>query len=169
MKFNVDKSTITEGDIVEVTWDCTGADNVSLYIDNGFKKSNIPLELMGSKRFRLNRSKGKTIITIEAEVKGKKHHAQAKVKVKPIAVTQSETVYENGKSGFWQGLKYKFKNMFSNLRLKWSHLPHKKKVALAILLGILVVALLSPLLPVLFGIGIILLIVYLVIVLLRRN
>ena len=65
MTFTTDRTTVTEGEIVEVRWDCPGAESVDLTIDNGYKTSVIPLEIGGSKRFRLHRSKGRTrLITL---------------------------------------------------------------------------------------------------------
>ena len=169
MDFKVDRSSVVEGDIVEVSWNCNGADSVSLFIDNGYKKSNIPLtELVGSKRFRLHRSKGKTVLTLEVIKKGRKQHYQVKVKVKPIEVTPSETVYANGKSGFWEGWKQKFKEARNNWRMNWSQLSPKKQMAFKLLGLILVGSILGLLFPVLLGIGMIFILVYLIIVLLRR-
>ena len=64
MTFNIDRRTVTEGDVVELTWQCDGAESVTLTIDNGYRQTDIPLEISGTKRFRLNRSKGRTHLTI---------------------------------------------------------------------------------------------------------
>ena len=60
MTFEVDRTSVVEGDIVEITWDCSGADRVELKIDNGFKATVLPLETAGSKRFHHRRRKGRT-------------------------------------------------------------------------------------------------------------
>ena len=37
MIFNIDRRTVTEGDVVELTWQCDGAESVTLTIDNGYR------------------------------------------------------------------------------------------------------------------------------------
>ena len=96
MTFDVDRTSVTEGDIVEIKWDCTGADRVELKIDNGFKATVLPLETAGSKRFRLHRSKGRTALTITAWKDGKHGSKTLKVKVKEMPTTHAETVDQNG-------------------------------------------------------------------------
>ena len=80
MTFDVDRTSVTEGDIVEIKWDCTGADRVELKIDNGFKATVLLLDIVGSKRFRLHRSKGRTSLTITAWKDGK--HGSKTLKIK---------------------------------------------------------------------------------------
>ena len=36
IELSVDKTTVTEGDIVEMRWSCQNADSVELTLDNGF-------------------------------------------------------------------------------------------------------------------------------------
>ena len=49
MTFDIDRHTVTEGDVVEVKWQCAEAENVVLTLDNGFRSTDIPLENTGSK------------------------------------------------------------------------------------------------------------------------
>ena len=51
---SVDKTKVTEGDVVEMTWSCFAAEKVQLILDNGYKSSTIDVEPSGSKKFRLN-------------------------------------------------------------------------------------------------------------------
>lgn len=96
MIFETDRQAVEEGGIVEVQWDCHEADRVELTIDNGFKQTVIPLELQGSKRFRLHRSKGRTRLTVTAYV-GEKHYSKTiKVRVTDIPTVQAEEVDRNG-------------------------------------------------------------------------
>ena len=37
MIFTADRTSLAEGDIIGITWDCSGADSVNLTIDNGYK------------------------------------------------------------------------------------------------------------------------------------
>ena len=75
-------------------WDCTGADRVELKIDNGYKASVLNLEISGTKRFRLNRSKGRTALTITAWKDGKHGSKTLKVKVKEIPATQGASILD---------------------------------------------------------------------------
>ena len=71
MIFEIDKRTVTEGDVVQLNWQCLGAEKAELIIDNGFRTSIIPVETVGTKRFRLNRSKGRTQLTMAVDIDGK--------------------------------------------------------------------------------------------------
>ena len=71
MIFTTDRTTLTEGEVIVINWNCLEAERVELRIDNGYKATVLPLELCGNKRFRLNRSKGRTSLTITARVNGK--------------------------------------------------------------------------------------------------
>ena len=53
MIFTADRTSLAEGDIIGITWDCSGADSVNLTIDNGYKASSMALTVAGNKRFRL--------------------------------------------------------------------------------------------------------------------
>ncbi len=141
MTFEVDRTTVTEGDIVEIKWDCTGADRVELTIDNGYKATVLPLDISGTKRFRLNRSKGRTALTITAW-KGEQHGSKTlKVKVVEIPTTHAETVDSqehtmNASQQWWQKMKQ-----------RTQMLPPEKRTAMraaSILAATLLLAMLSP-------------------------
>ena len=70
MIFTTDRTSLTEGEVITINWDCKSAERTELTIDNGYKATIIPLEVTGEKRFRLNRSKGRTRLTITAWVNG---------------------------------------------------------------------------------------------------
>ena len=92
MTFNIDRRTVTEGDVVELTWQCDGAESVTLTIDNGYRSTDIPLEISGTKRFRLNRSKGRTHLTIAVTMAGKVYRKKIDVRVKKMPTVRAETV-----------------------------------------------------------------------------
>ena len=48
MTFDIDRRTVTEGDVVEVKWQCDEAESVKLTIDNGYRSTDIPLETSGN-------------------------------------------------------------------------------------------------------------------------
>ena len=162
MTFDVDRTTVTEGDVVEVRWDWSGADRVELKIDNGYKASVLPLDITGTKRFRLNRSKGRTALTITAWKDGKHGSKTIKVRVKEMPTTHAETVDEKGRT-------------MGNLRQWWQQqkprlqaMPADKRIAMRILTLLGAILLVSLLLPAFLGIGLIALIIYLCYILWKK-
>ena len=97
MIFEIDRHTVTEGDVVEVKWDCTGSEQTVLTLDNGFRATEIPLEPSGTKRFRLNRSKGRTHLTIAVTMGGKTYRKKIAVRVKKMPTMKAETVDHRGR------------------------------------------------------------------------
>ena len=162
MTFDVDRTVVNEGDIVEVRWNCTGAERVELKIDNGFKASVIELEITGTKRFRLNRSKGRTSLTITAWKDGHHGSKTLKVRVKEIPVTQAETVDDKGRHvGSLQ-------EQWQLLRQRWKAMPSDKRIASRVSLILCGILLVGMLIPSLFMIGLLGLLIYLAYVVLKR-
>ena len=171
MTFTTDKSVVTEGDIVEVRWECPGADSAELTIDNGYKATTLPLPLSGSKRFRLHRSKGRTRLIITATVEGKKFSKTLKVKVKEIPVTKAETVDHRGrrmsKLRQWMSLP-KWQSWRMRFRQGWQMLPPEKRLASRLLLILSGVLLLATFFPTLLLVGLFGLSMYLMWIVMRR-
>lgn len=163
MTFDVDRTSVTEGDIVEIKWDCTGADRVELKIDNGFKATVLPLDIVGSKRFRLHRSKGRTALTITAWKDGKHGSKTLKIRVKEIPTTHADTVDSQGHKvndaqQWWQQTKQRFQA-----------LPPDKRMSVRVLIILAAVLLVSIAVPRLFLLGITALIVYLLYYIWKKN
>lgn len=163
MTFNVDRTTVTEGDIVEVRWDCSGAERVELKIDNGYKATVLPLEICGSKRFRLHRSKGRTSLTITAWKDGKHGSKTIKVRVTDIPTTHAETVDNQGRkvSGIQQ--------WWQQTKLRYQSLPSDKRVAANVTMIVAAMLLLTLLSPRLLMLGLLGLLFYLLYVLWKKN
>lgn len=162
MTFDVDRTSVSEGDIVEIKWDCTGADRVELKIDNGFKTTILPLDISGSKRFRLHRSKGRTALTITAWKDGKHGSKTLKVKVKEMPTTYAETV--DG-----QGHKVNDAQQWrEKMKLRLQSLPPDKRMAVRVVSILAVVVLVSLFVPRLFLLGIAALIGYLLYTIWKR-
>lgn len=163
MTFNVDRTTVTEGDIVEVRWDCSGAERVELKIDNGYKATVLPLEICGSKRFRLHRSKGRTSLTITAWKDGKHGSKTIKVRVTDIPTTHAETVDHQGRkvSGIQQ--------WWQQTKLRYQSLPSDKRVAANVTMIVAAMLLLTLLSPRLLMLGLLGLLFYLLYVLWKKN
>lgn len=140
MKLKIDKHRVTEGEVVEVRWDCRDlkkAEGATITIDNGFKKSSLPVEMSGSKKFRLNRSNGDTVITVSAVADGMSFSKEQKVTVRPQKKRYDSytTVGSHPANDF-------FKKIFGSLSLKirggWQSLPQDKRHAW-VMLGILLI------------------------------
>jgi hypothetical protein len=171
MTFTTDRTTVTEGEIVEVRWDCPGAEAVDLSIDNGYKTSVLPLETSGSKRFRLNRSKGRTRLVLTAHVGGKGFSKAIKVKVKEIPVTRAETVDHRGNPMGWAKRLWnqpKWQAMLTRYRQGRQAMPKEKKLASNVLLMLGAVLLLGAIFPILLPVGIFALACYLLWVVMKR-
>lgn len=165
--FTTDTDTVTEGDVISIQWSCNPADSVRLIIDNGFKTNTIDVEASGIKRFRLNRSKGKTKLTIIALYNGKEASKTIKVKVKEMEVINAETVndgraYSGSHSmSWWKKTKIK-------LLYLWMTLPPTKKIVVIILNFLLVLLVMSLIFPRFLLFGLTMIIIYLTYFLLKK-
>ena len=171
MTFTTDRTTVNEGEIVEVRWDCPGAESVDLTIDNGYKTSVIPLEIGGSKRFRLNRSKGRTRLVLTAHVGGKGFSKAIKVKVKEIPVTRAETVDQRGNPMGWLKRMWnmpKWQAFLARYRQGRQAMPKEKKLASNLLMILGAILLLGTIFPILLPVGIFALACYLMWIVLKR-
>lgn len=171
MTFTTDKTVVTEGDVVEVHWDCPGADSAELTIDNGYKATTISLPLSGSKRFRLHRSKGRTRLVVTATVGGKQYSKTQKVKVKDIPLTKAETVDHRGhrmsKWRQWSSLP-KWQSWRMRFRQGWQMLTPEKRLASRLLLILGAVLLMATFLPILLLVGLFGVSMYLFWILMKR-
>lgn len=165
--FTTDTDTVTEGDVISIQWSCNPADSVRLIIDNGFKTNTIDVETSGIKRFRLNRSKGKTKLTIIALYNGKEASKTIKVKVKEMEVINAETVndgraYSGSHSMSW------WKKTKMKLLYLWMTLPPTKKIVVIILNFLLVLLVMSLIFPRFLLFGLTMIIIYLTYFLLKK-
>ena len=173
MTFNIDRRTVTEGDVVELTWQCDGAESVMLTLDNGYRSTDIPLEISGTKRFRLNRSKGRTHLTIAVTMAGKVYRKKIDVRVKKMPTVRAETVDHRGNRVGWlsqwrQQMLTKWHDFRTRIRLAMQSLPERKQVAVKMLLIIAIILIISAIWPKAYSAALLLLSLYLVWVILRR-
>lgn len=173
MIFEIDRRSVTEGDVVEITWQCAGAEKVTLTIDNGFRATDIPLEVSGNKRFRLNRSKGKTHMTIAVATQGKVHRKTIDVRVKKLPTVKAETVDPNGKrvgflNAWWQKVLTNWHNVGAKLKLAMSTLPEGKQVIVKLMALVGVLLIIGAIWPKLYGATLVVLIVVLAVGLLKK-
>lgn len=173
MIFTIDRHSVTEGDIVEVRWNCQGAQDVKLTLDNGFKATSIPLELEGTKKFRLNRSNGLTCLTITTIVEGKVFHKKLRVRVKKLKAVKAETIDDRGRSlgplrRFWQNVVTKCSNFKAKFRLAFRQMPAQKQLATKALFIIMLVTLLAIFFPKIYSFGLLVVALYLCWVIIKR-
>lgn len=173
MIFEIDRRTVTEGDIVELTWQCEGADSVTLTIDNGFRTTEIPIEISGSKRFRLNRSKGRTHLTIAVSIMGKIYHKKIHVRVKKLPTVKAETIDHNGKrlnfaNKWWQSLLTKWQSLRAKENLALQNLPLRKQIALKLLIVVAIMLIISAIWPHFYSFALSILAIILIVMLLKK-
>jgi len=143
MKLKVDRHRITEGGIVEVRWDCSDLKAVSgttITINNGFRKSIIPVDSSGTKKFRLNRSEGATVISLSAEAGGKNVSRKQRITVRPLKEPSKKydsytTVRKHPVLDFFKKM---FDSLSWNTKARWQSIPPQKRHAW-IMLGILLI------------------------------
>lgn len=168
MDFTTDKTTLTEGDIIELRWDCGEGTDTILTIDNGYRKSDIPLGSVGTRKFRLNRSKGRTRLTLRTKENGKERVKEIKVRVRKLKPVKAETVYENGRSGRGEDLRQKLSQWRQRFKTGFRALPVQKQMAYKIL-GLMAAGLvISAIWPRLYGAGMMLVLFYLGLTILKR-
>lgn len=145
----IDKTSVTEGDVVEFSWTCNPAEQVQLTMDNGYKTNTIDVEANGSKKFRLNRSKGKTQIVIGVTNGGKTYYKSVGVRVKKMKATKAEYVndYTGAKGVKNNGLKNTWLNFKEKMKLAWNYQTPEKKLAYKILLALCGYMLLAAFIP----------------------
>ena len=133
----------------------------------------MPLPSEGSKRFRLNRSKGRTWLKLTVTIQGKEYSKKIGVRVKPMPTTRAETVDSQGRpqSGvarWWQRTLTNWHNWRARIRYAVQALPEGKQMALKVLAVLTLTLFIGAIWPRLAGIAILLPVIYLVVVLLRR-
>ena len=160
ISLSVDKSVVTEGDVVELKWSCENAESVRFTLDNGYKANTIDVEQSGSKKFRLNRSKGRTHLVSRS----------VRVRVKKMKPTKAEYVHDEmgHRSVRRNVIRNSWLNFKNKLKMVWSYLPERKRLAYVILSALCVLMILSAFWPGVFRWGMFLVIGYLFWVILRR-
>ena len=166
LTFNIDKKQITEGEYINVTWDCPNPDMVSLTVEDGIKSIH-QLSDSGSRSIPASGNADMITLTLRASIGGKVEEKKATVKVKR-KVLKAERVYGSAKSSkgwknpfdfskiktWWNGIVSKFK-------LAWTYMPENKKLAYKILGLIMVAMILTSISPKLATLGFLLVVGYL--------
>ncbi len=168
LDFRIDKTTVVEGDIVYIQWSCPEAEQTQLIINNGFKANVLDVESTGNKKFRLNRSKGRTKLSLSVSLNGKIHTKTIAVRVKKQKTINPEYVDANNQNKTLEGLKGKWQNLKTKIKYSWQYLPERKRLAYVILSLLAILMLLSSFFPQIIGIGVCVVAFYLLIVILKK-
>lgn len=173
--FHTDKRSLTEGDVIELQWICDpAAERVELTMDNGYKKSMMPLGPNGTKKFRLNRSLGRTCLTITSWKKGKETSKTIRVRVRPVPTLKAEAIGgKRRRTGAaakpWRTrMLSKWQDAIRRLRQAWQLMPERKRLASTVMLFLAGLAIVSAIAPRFMPIGLLVLMLYLAWVVLKR-
>lgn len=168
MIFTIDKDKVTEGDIVELKWDRTGSTSTSITIDNGYKSVTSAVESCGSKRIRLNRSKGRTKFILTAEIDGKTKVDKLSVRVKKVKAEKAKA--SNPDSGYAKytrldnnNFKDKIRDLRTNLRFAWQRQSEKNRFAIVVLSLLALILIITSLAPKFIFFGLTVLALYILI------
>lgn len=171
IEFKADKQRVTEGDVVEVVWSCTNAELVQFTIDNGYKTITQTVESSGSKKFRLNRSSGKTQLVISATNDGKTYYKSVSVRVKRAKKTKTASDYDDY-TGYAGAKRNGFRNTWANFKTKvkyaWGGLTENKKLSYKVLTLLCLALMFSTFTPVLSNVCILVAVGYLLWTVLKR-
>lgn len=162
---HIDKTKVTEGEIVELRWDCTGAEQTRLTIDNGRRSDSQQVECNGTKKFRLNRT-GKTIFTLTETRNGKAKNHIVKVRVKELKAVRAETIDDRGKP--FPRWKQKLQQWRNTWKYQSRSLPPEKRFAYKLFFIIGGITLFITFFPKLFVFGQLVIMGYLLWVIFRR-
>ena len=170
ISFSSNRTKVTEGDIVEITWDCPGATNVTVGIDNGFKSSTTPVEATGCKKYRLNRSDGKTKLTLTADVDGRPIVKTLTIKVNKPKVEEAKV--DDGFTKYKRldhnNIKDKWRDIRTKFGYAWHSMGEKKQLAWRTLGLLLATMVLSMIWPKFLTFGLMVAVLYLCWVVFRR-
>lgn len=160
MEFNISSTSVTEGDIIEVTWNCPGAEFAEITINNGYKSQSSTVANQGAKKYKLIRSKGRTAITLNAIENGKKESQKLSVRVKKIKPIKARINYRERRT---TPFKAKFQQFLDKIKFYWSNLTEKKRIVLQVIGMLLVLSVLCSFFPQLWIFGIMAVIIILLI------
>ncbi|MBO7249068.1 MAG: hypothetical protein J6U88_03185 [Bacteroidales bacterium] len=167
MDLIIDKSKVTEGDIIEVSWNCPEADTATLTLDNGTNKSSIAIEKSGVKKFKLNRV-GKTTITLSQSKTGKSKSKSHTVKVSAKKYDTYQRVGDNKMKEWFGEVGQKIKNYWGRTKYGWSIMPKDKKQASTSLFIIMAIMIISSFFPSIVFFGLSLLAIYCFYILMKK-
>jgi len=83
MTLSTDRKSASEGEFIEIRWNCDACpDSLLLTIDSGYKCDTIAVADNGSTRLAMGRSKGKTTISLTGVISGKKVTESVEIRIR---------------------------------------------------------------------------------------
>ena len=83
LSLTTDRKSASEGEFIEIRWNCDACpDSLLLTIDSGYKCDTIAVADSGSTRIMISRSKGKTVVSLNAVISGKKVTESVGIRIK---------------------------------------------------------------------------------------
>lgn len=83
LSLSTDRKSASEGEFIDIKWNCDACpDSLLLTIDSGYKCDTIAVADSGSTRIAMSRSKGKTTISLNAVISGKKVSESIDIRIK---------------------------------------------------------------------------------------
>lgn len=80
---STDRKSASEGEYIDIRWDCNACpDSLFLSVDSGYQQYSIAVADSASTRIKMNRSKGKTIITLTGVISGKKVTESVEIRIR---------------------------------------------------------------------------------------
>ncbi|NMB37168.1 MAG: hypothetical protein GX993_03880 [Bacteroidales bacterium] len=136
MKFRVSRRIVREGDIVEVKWECPEAESAQITINNGYRVASATVPPSGSKKYKLNRSKGRTRITLFANCHGTPVRREISIVVRRSRsprIKADKNVYDSYTRIDKPGFRQRFRIFRDRLSYIWQCMPAQKKLAYTLL------------------------------------
>lgn len=174
MVFDIDKTAVVEGDVVNIHWNCPPGSQVRLCIDNGYRSAAMDVEPNGTKQFRLHRSKGRTKLILTATLEGKSMSRKIAVRVKKMKVEKAEVIDDGwksrrkSKSAHRIPFRERWNLARSSFKYVWQALPERKRLAYVVLFILSMTMLLSLISPKMVSVGITMLAAYLIYIIFKR-
>ena len=103
LMLSTDRKSATEGEYIEIKWACDACpDSLYLAIDSGYEKSSIAVADNGTTRIPMKRSNGKTTITLNAVISGKKVSESIDIKIKNRKSSKSAKPHGISRIKLWK-------------------------------------------------------------------
>ncbi|MBE6201374.1 MAG: hypothetical protein E7134_04200 [Rikenellaceae bacterium] len=154
IQFSTDRQSATEGEVINVSWDCGVPDSVALKVENGYRTYILQLADSGSRALMVEKSKGKMTLTLTRACGVHKDSKTIAVKVKNLKVVKarparSHSTRSNGgrsipsPSQLWQRIKEGTRAFIGRIKYAWQVMPPKTKRIYRIVLIVLAVLYIS--------------------------
>lgn len=146
IQFSTDRQSATEGEVVNVSWDCGVPDSVALKVENGYRTYILQLADSGNRAIMVEKSKGKMTLTLTRACGVHKDSKSIAVKVKNLKVVKARPARSRSipsPSQLWQRIKDGTRSFIGRVKYAWQVMPPKTKRIYRIVLIVLAVLYIS--------------------------